>query len=221
MGKITEIRSGKQGKRVNIFIDGRFALALDAAIAIQEKLRTDTELDSNRIKELVKIDEIHRGLDTATRYLGYRPRSEMELRNQLQRRGFTAEIIDSVINKLKEQGLVDDISFARFWTENRESFSPRSQYLTACELKQKGINGEIIARSVSNIDDGDSAYRIALIKARRLNKIDFPDFRKRLGGYLQRRGFSYEIINQTLAKIWQEKTEGNFPDPVTKGGDSK
>ena len=163
MGKITEIKSGnRRSKRVNIFIDGRFALALDSDLAIKEKLMVNAELEPDRIENLVKIDEIRRGFDSAVRYIGYRPRSEAELRNRLERRGFSADIIDKVVIRLKEQGLVDDVAFARFWTENRESFRPRSQSLTALELKQKGITNEIIKQSVSAIDDEDSAYHVAL-----------------------------------------------------------
>jgi regulatory protein len=211
MGKITEIKSGnRRSKRVNIFIDGRFALALDSDLAIKEKIMVNAELEPDRIENLVKIDKIRRGFDSAVRYIGYRPRSEAELRNRLERRGFSADIIDKVVIRLKEQGLVDDVAFARFWTENRESFRPRSQSLTALELKQKGITNEIIKQSVSAIDDEDSAYHVALTKTRRLDSIDYLDFR--IGGYLQRRGFSYEIIRRTIEKIWQERGKQNSPD---------
>jgi len=213
MGKITEIKSGnRSSKRVNIFIDGRFALALDSDLVIKERLMVNAELEPDRIENLVKTDEIQRGFNSAVRYIGYRPRSEAELRNKLERRGFSADITDKVVSRLKEQGLVDDITFARFWTENRESFRPRSQSLTAFELKQKGITNEIIKQSVSAIDDEDSAYNVALTKTRRLESIDYSDFRKRISGYLQRRGFSYEIIRRTIEKIWQERGKQNSPD---------
>lgn len=206
MGTITGIRKGKgRAKRVNIFIDGRFALALGAEIAVKDKLAVGEELTSERIGALAVIDQTRRGMDVAARYLGYRPRSEAELREKLQRRGFAEGIIDVVVSKLKEQGLVDDIAFARFWMENRESFSPRSQYLARQELRQKGIADELINQSVSSVDDEESAYRAALSKARRLSVADYETFRQRLGGYLRRRGFDYGVINRTIEKIWQER----------------
>jgi regulatory protein len=215
MGKITEIRRGnKRSKRVNVFIDGRFALTMDSDLAVKEKLRVSTELEPARIEDLVRTDEIQRGLDNAIRYLGYRPRSEVELRNKLVRRGFNVDVINLVVDKLKTRGLVNDIDFARFWTENRESFSPRSQHLTARELKQKGVTDEIIEQTVSAIDDEDNAYRIAMIKMRRLDNLEYQDFRKRIGGYLQRRGFNYEIIHRTLERIWQERGKRNSSDLI-------
>jgi regulatory protein len=212
MGKITEIKNGKRdAKRVNIFVDGRFMLALDTEIAFKEKIWVDTELNPDRISELERSDRIKQGMDTAVRFLGYRPRSETEIKERLQRHGFEGDIVEIVISKLKEQGLVDDRAFARFWTENRESFSPHSQYFTRRELKQKGVAEEIIDETVSIIDDSESAYRTALTGARRINTAEYGDFRNRLGGYLRRRGFSYETINKTIERIWQEKKKEVLP----------
>ena len=97
------------------------------------------------------------------------------------------------------------MDFARFWKENRDSFSPRSQWLTKLELRQKGVAGDIIDQVVGTIDDGDSAYRAALSKARRLSRSDYQDFRRRLGEYLKRRGFGYGVINHTVERVWEER----------------
>jgi len=206
MGIITEIREDKKrGKRVSIYIDGHFALTVDLEIAVKEKLRVDTELDSERITELGELDLTHRCYETAVRFLGYRPRSESELRDRLVRRGFTAGIIETVINSLAVKGLINDDAFARFWTENRESFSPRSRYLTHLELRKKGVAEDVINNTVEGIDDEESAYHSALNRVSRLTITDRRELYKKLGDYLRRRGFSYEIVNRTVEKIWQER----------------
>jgi len=208
MGKITDIRGGRQrGKRVNIYIDGQFSLAVDLEIAVKEKLKVGTDIDSDRIAEVGKQDRIHRCYDAAVRFLGYRPRSEAELRDRLHRRGFSQDDIEPAIIKLGEQGLVNDNVFAQFWTENRESFSPRSRYLTMLELRKKGVAEEVISRTIADINDEESAYRTAITRVSRLHFSDRQDLRKRLGDYLRRRGFSYETINRTIEKIWQERQE--------------
>jgi regulatory protein len=110
-----------------------------------------------------------------------------------------------VLARLREQGLVDDMAFAQFWKDNRESFSPRSQRLAGLELRRKGIDEETIAQVVGVIDDDDSAYRAALSKARSLSLSDYHSFRQRLAGYLKRRGFSYGVINHTVERVWQKQ----------------
>ena len=205
MSRVTALRIGKgRGNRVNLFLDDRFVFSLEADVVVKEGLQIGQELSANQLEALAKSDHFHRCLNAAIRYLSYRPRSRSEVRRRLQQKGFDNDTIEAVIAKLKEQGLIDDIDFARFWKENRDSFSPRSQWLTKLELKQKGVADDIIDQVVKTIDDEDSAYRAALSKARSLPRSDYQGFRRRLGEYLKRRGFGYGAINHTIERLWQE-----------------
>ncbi|MBI2860035.1 MAG: regulatory protein RecX [Chloroflexi bacterium] len=150
-------------------------------------------------------ESLRRCLEVAIRFLGYRARSEREMRTRLQRGGFDAAVIEAVISRLKEQGLVDDLAFARSWTEDRRTLSPRSRRLVRSELKQKGIADQTIDGITGELDDDMSAYEVAASKARLLPPDDFAVFRKKIGGYLERRGFSYEVIERAVARAWREQ----------------
>lgn len=205
MSKITNLTVGRsREKRLNVFLDGKFAFSLLAEVAVKEGLRVGQELSANQVEVLTGSNHFHRCLNAAIRYLGYRPRSEAEVRQRLQRHGFNGDCTEKVLAQLKEQGLVDDTAFARFWKENRESFSPRSRRLTRLELQRKGLDGGVIDQIVGEVDDSDSAYRAALGKVRRLLPSDYQGFRRRLGEYLRRRGFNYEVINDTVERVWKE-----------------
>ena len=211
MRKITALRAGKgRRKKVNIFLDGEFVFSLDTELVAQENLQIEQVLSTEQIETLKKSDNFKRCFDAAVHYLSYRPRSEPELRQRLRRRGFNDDSIETVITRLKKLDLVDDTAFAQFWKENRESFSPRSQWLTRLELKQKGVSEDIIDQVVDTIDDEDSAYRAALKKARSLSMTDYQSFRRRLGEHLKRRGFSYRVINTTVNRLWQDQTGKDF-----------
>jgi len=206
MGKITALRVGKgRGERIKVFLDNKFAFSLEAEVVVKESLQPGQELAASEIEALARSDHFHRCLNAATHYLSYRPRSEFELRERLHRRGFDDDSVEAVLTKLKEQRLVDDIEFAQFWKDNRESFSPRSQWLTKLELRRKGVADDIIDQVIDAIDDDASAYRAALSKARSLPPYDYQSFRRRVGEYLQRRGFGYEVINHTVERVWQEQ----------------
>ncbi len=205
MGKITALRVGRERrKRVNVSLDGRFTFSLEAEVAIKEGLQVGQELSTSQIEALARSDHYHRCLNAAAHYLSYRPRSEFELRERLHQRGFDGDSVEAVLAKLKEQGLVDDMAFAQFWKDNRESFSPRSQWLTKLELRRKGVANNIIDQIADTIDDEDSAYRAALSKAGSLPLSDYQSFRRRLGSYLKRRGFGYGVINHTIERLWPE-----------------
>lgn len=206
MRKITALRSGRgREKRVNIFLDEGFAFSLGGEVAVKEGLQVGQELSPNQVEILTQNDHFYRCLNAAYHYLGYRPRSEVEVRGRLKRRGFDGDCIEAVVTRLKERGLVDDVAFAQFWKENRESFSPRSQRLTKLELRRMGVVSNIIDEVVAGVDDSDSAYQAALQKTRHWSLSDYQGFRRRLGDYLRRRGFDYEVINHTVGQIWQER----------------
>ena len=207
MKKVTAIRAGRRGKRVNVFLDDRFAFSLEAEVAAKEGLGVEQELSEGDIEALTKADLFHRCLNAAFHYISYRPRSEAELRQRLQRRGFDGDNVEAVLARLKERGLVNDLAFAQFWKDNRESFRPRSQWLTRLELKQKGVAEDIIDQVVAEVDDKDSAYRAAVGRVRSLPRSDYHGFRRRLGEYLKRRGFGYGVISQTVERVWQEQGE--------------
>jgi len=205
VSKITKLTPGKsREKRVNIFLDEKFAFSLLAEVAVREGLQLGQELSAAQVEALARSDRYYRCLNAALRYLGYRPRSEAEISQRLQRHGFDSDCTEKVLARLKEQGLVDDTAFARFWKDNRESFSPRSRWLTRLEMQRKGLAVGIIEEVVGEVDDGDSAYRAALSKARRLSPSDYQVFRRRLGEHLRRRGFGYEVINDTVQRVWKE-----------------
>lgn len=210
MKQVTALRSARgRGKRVNVYLDGRFAFSLEAEVVLTERLKVEQELTGEQISVLAKTDNFQRCLNAAMRYLSYRPRSEFELRERLCRRNFDDESISGVVARLKELGLVDDREFAQFWQDNRQAFSPRSSSLTRLELRRKGVAEEVIGQVVNPAGDGEGAYRAALGKARRLQLSDYQSFRRRLGEYLRRRGFSYGVINNTVQQLWQEMKEAD------------
>jgi regulatory protein len=203
-------------KRAVVYLDGRFAFNLATEVALEKNLTAGQDLSEGQIEALLKADKFHRCLEAALSYLSYRPRSESEIRHLLRRHGYTSDSIEGVLAKLKERELVDDTAFAHYWKENRDSFNPRSRRLIKLELGRKGIAAGIIDQVVGDANDSDNAYQAAQRKVRSLPLMDYPTFRHRLSEYLRRRGFSYELINRTVSRMWKEWREER---QQTKGGE--
>jgi regulatory protein len=205
MSTITGIKAAKtREKRINIYLDGKPAVSLLKETALKEGLRQGQEITENGLVSLIKSDACQRCYNAAVRLLSYRPRSEAEIRQRLTRKLFDSETLEKTITKLKGLGFIDDTAFARFWKENRQECSPRSRRLTSLELRRKGLDRDIIEQVVGELDDSDNAYRAALKRAHRLTASEYQEFRKRLGSYLGRRGFSYSVIDATTKRVWQE-----------------
>ena len=70
------------------------------------------------------------------------------MRQKLTQKGYDAATVAESLQYLKEHGLVDDAAFARYWAENRATFSPRSQRMVQLELRQKGVTADVAEETV-------------------------------------------------------------------------
>ena len=152
--------------------------------------------------------------NAALRLLAYRSRSEKEVRRRLQGR-FTDEAIDRTLSDLRHQGLLDDAAFAREWREQRERFRPRGAGVIRQELRRLGVDSEVIREALSGFDTDANAYRAGSRYAAKLPVEDAAAFRRKLGGFLHRRGFEGEVVGQTVERLWRE-----LFDPLHSGVDA-
>jgi len=207
VGKITALVAQKRNKeRVNVFIDGEFAFGLAMIEAI--KLHKGQELDAAEIARLKALDEVEVAYESALTFLSFRPRSTAEVRRNLLKKEYTEGAIDKVIERLTTVGLVNDAEFAQFWVDNRERFKPLSSRGLRYELRQKGVPDDEIESAIEALDEEDSAYRAGSARAGRISTEDKQVFNKKLGSYLARRGFSYNIVRDVVDRLWKEHTQG-------------
>jgi len=201
--EITALRLQKKNRRrVSVYLDGEYAFGLQAAIAAP--LRVGQILSPDEIGQLRKRDSAEVAYHQVLNFLSYRSRSCAEIEGYLKRRKVAPEIIPLVVDRLTEAGLLDDKDFARYWVENREAFRPRGKRLLRSELRGKGVANAIIDQAIEGIDESEGAYRVARARARRLSQLDYQTFRRRLSGFLQRRGFDYGTVKETVTRVWQE-----------------
>ena len=117
---VTAVERQPRRRRVHVFVDGRFALALGRELAAEHDVRPGRSLTSAELSALAEA-EAHRGaMESALRLLAYRPRSEQELRDRLARKGFEPDIAGRTLDRLRELGYLDDDAFARLWTETQQ-----------------------------------------------------------------------------------------------------
>jgi regulatory protein len=148
-------------------------------------------------------DSAEKCLKSAFRLLTYRPRSEMEIRVRLGRR-FSDENVSEVMSKLRKMRLIDDVAFAEYWKEKREAQGLCSKGLVCAELRQKGIEREMITKVTSDIDEDTNAYRAASRKASTLLKEGYEPFHRKLSAFLYRKGFKYGASSRAISRLWRE-----------------
>jgi len=203
MKKITAISAQKKNpNRVNIYLDGEFAFGLSRITAAW--LKTGDVLSDEKVEKLQVEDTREIAYQQAMLYLSYRARSEKEIRQNLRKHEIPETIIEETLERLKTARLADDNQFAQMWVENRNTFRPRSKRALEIELRQKGLNQEVIQATLSDVDEDALAYEAGLKRATRFKGLEWSEFRKKLSEFLARRGFSYSTIAPVVSRIWNE-----------------
>jgi regulatory protein len=207
VAKIIVLQLNKSKKRVDVILSDSSSFVIDRQVAEEAGLKKGLDLSADQMKELMEADLYRRCFDAALSYLAYRPRSELEMKQRLRRRGFRDDVIHRVAVRLREQNLIDDAAFAEYWKDGRLSSSPRSKRLIRYELIRKGISGVVAGEATGDIDDSANAYKAGIKKARLLSSKRYEEFRKRLTNYLKWRGFGYAVIEKVSERLWQEKQD--------------
>jgi regulatory protein len=187
--------------RVNVHLNGEFAFGLAAIVAAG--LQIGQVLSPGDIDELRLRDSLEKAKESAYRFLSYRPRSVVEMRQSLQRKGFDEAIIDQVVAGLAESALLDDRAFARYWIEQRVTFRPRSRLALRQELYEKGIDRDWIEEAVSDVDEMAAAARAAEKNLYRWRSLSEEAFRVKAVQFLRRRGFDFETSQTVTKDMWQ------------------
>jgi regulatory protein len=207
MGKqITDIKSqAKNRRRVNVYLDGQYGFSLGLEVAAS--VGRGDSLSDEDIEKLQARDAEEIAHDKCLKFLAYRPRSTGEVRRYLHEKGVSAEITGLVTGRLERVGLLDDRAFARYWVENRETFRARGRRLLRQELREKGIDEELVAEVLAGVDEESSAFQAALSKAPRYAGLDDEIFRAKMSGFLRRRGFDYELVRETVSRVLLQRGE--------------
>jgi regulatory protein len=148
---------------------------------------------------------LKRAKNTAYRYLTIRPRSRVEVERKLQDREFPPAIVSAVIDHLMKLGYLNDEQFARQWVASRVRSRGFGRHRLEQELRSKGVGRDTIKETLSALfedaPEEEVARKEADKKLRTLTRFEPEVRRRRLAGFLERKGFSSEIIRNVLRSV--------------------
>jgi regulatory protein len=132
------------------------------------------------------------------RLLTARARTRAELEGQLAKRGYPDDVSRRVLDRLGRVGLVNDEDFAEQWVRSRRVNAGKGKRALAAELRNKGVDNDVITAALADIDAGaerERAEQLVRDKLRRERLADGEDIKvtRRLVGMLARRGYSQSM----------------------------
>ncbi len=163
-------------------------------------LKVEQELSEKEVAEIVKKAEFQKTLDKLLRFTTLRPRSEKEINYWLKRKKVHESLQKDLFNKLKRLDLIDDKKFAEWWIGQRIQFKSKSKRELISELRIKGIDKNTIEDVLyeAGIDEVKNAKKLIEKNKYKWKRYDKRTARKKMGEYLARKGFAWEIIKKVV-----------------------
>ncbi len=195
--------------RVNLYIDEEFFCGISLDTLASENLYEGLDITQEVLDRIVQRDLISRFLTRVTEYLSHSPKTEFQVYKYLRNLKFKKKniwfkeeiyldwdtLFDEIVSKLKEYKYIDDESFARSFVSSRLRNKPRGKSILISELISKGISKDI-AQMVCDEDIPDEleVLKNTFEKRYRGKKFDIND--SKMVGFLQRKGFNWDLIQQ-------------------------
>lgn len=121
------------------------------------------------------------------------------------KKGYGAETAEGAISYFKEKKIIDDLNFARLWIQSRMNQNPKGAIVLKRELKNKGVSPAATETALAEMEikekEGETLKKLVTVKAQKLKGLPKPEARKKLFGYLARRGFDFEAIEEVVREV--------------------
>lgn len=208
---ITDIRVLQEPQaHCALFLNGEPFVVIYAELIVNFGLRVGLEIEAEVIERLIAADEVMRAKNRAINFLregeeASHPRSKREVAQQLKREGFDAPAVDTAIVELIRSGHIRDRKFAENWVRRRQKSNPRGKTVLTRELIDKGVDKDTAEKVVAEVKGEDEmklALQLARKRAKHYQRLPLPTAKRRLYGFLARRGFGAETVSQVLEQVF-------------------
>ncbi len=178
----------------------------------EEGFQTNEDVPWDSLRDAILESETRHAKAVAYRFLNERPRTVREMTDRLAKEDLGTKSNEAAVADLTRSGYLDDEQFARLWAESRAKNRPRGHRAISAELRKLGVARETIEHVLDSYypDDRDLVRKVAVRRAESLRHLDKATFRRRLAGYLSRRGFDYATVVPLLDELWEESPDSEF-----------
>lgn len=203
--KITKIEQQKRdSSRFNIYVNDEYAMSVHEDVLVRCHLAKGQVLQDENWKDILVQEEQSKAKQTALKSISYKPRTKAEIEHDLQAKGFSTEAISATLTWLESYGYVNDRAFAEAWIEERRRLHGKGRFALRQELQQKGVAEQWIAKALDTIDNEAEralASEWAHKRYERVKHLEWNQIERRIGSFLQRKGFSYSHITDVLGEL--------------------
>ena len=205
MPKITKIEIQKNNKdRVNIYLDGEYALAINAELIYKENLKVKDDVDISKLQEIAEKESYIRCKESAIKIIERSYKTEKEIRDKLKQKGYEEKQINNSIDFVKEYNFINDNTYAKAFIKDK--LSSKGSQKIKYDLMKKGIAKDIIEENLIKVDKNEEkevALNVGRKKYESIRRKESDNYK--LSGKLYRflisRGYAYDIVKDVVKEI--------------------
>ncbi len=209
--KITRlVRNVHNKEKIAIYIDSKYTFSVLESILASESLYVGKDITESELDNLRRLGEYKLLKQKALKLISLRPRSESEIRKYLQKKT-SEDMIGKLVSDLVETKDIDDNAFAKWWKDQRRTFTNKSAFEIKTELRKKGLSEE----STRDANEDANEQQVEINSAKELiikkkSALQYKNYEKtvletKVKTFLLRKGFSWETINQAMSEIEDEE----------------
>lgn len=187
----------KDPHRVNVYVDDKFVAGISANDIIKLGLFNNKEINSQELNKIISDSEFGKLFNSAINFLSYRPRSEWEIRFKFKKEN--QQMVDKVIEKLKQINQINDSDFVSWFVDQRNTFRPKGKRALEYELIKKGIDRKLIDQIGEKSGEVELALKAVSKKTRLLSSRD------KLQRFLISRGFEFDTVKEVVEKLFKKE----------------
>jgi regulatory protein len=170
--------------------------------------------------EMGDPESVARGI--CLRALTGAPKTRQQLADLLATRGVPDEAAERVLDRFTEVGLIDDAAFARAWVSSRQAGRGLARRALSAELRAKGVEPEVAAEAVGEVDDEDERAAARRLVERRMGgmrRLDRATATRRLMGMLARKGYNGGLAAAVIREALESVDANGAPDDAFEDSD--
>lgn len=202
----------RKGKDIyDIFIDNAYSFSVSEEDYLKFSLYDKKEISSDELNKLKQSSNFTMAKTKALVYLSYKIRTSKEIQEKLLKEGFNQNAIEQVIKELSSQGYINDMLYVRKFIYDRNKLNPKSMRMLTFELKNKGIDDDLIAQGLNELKlDNILIARGLILKKYKDNDLCDPKVKRKIFLFLKYRGFNDSEIKKAINEIIEDKEDFNY-----------
>jgi regulatory protein len=199
----------KDDENVIIYLDNGEKLFLSYEVLLKSRLKKDMEISEDGFSFLIKENQKYFIKKKAFDFLGRRLHSYRELRLKLARKKYDKDLVDEILDQLKEKKFIDDFEFGKQYVEEKIRTKSWGKNKLRSELFKKGLSSEIIEEILTKEEDSSylgKAIALAEKKLKILYKREYDNrqLTSKLYTFLYSKGYDYDITNEVIRRLFKE-----------------